>query len=256
VVAEVFVGVFGLFHPAVLSVQPAPGSALLVESDGRTQVLEGNHAIEIRTKARVTSRDGSTVRFVLSVPGKISREYFGRLEIRPHDGELLAIVEMDREIAVASIVQAESPPGAPMEALKAQAVVARSFIAGSRPRHEGFEFCDTTHCQFLREPARARSAAEQAATATRGRVLQYEGRTIPALYSANCGGHTRTLADAGWTVEAYPYFGVECPVKGTVEGHQMGLCQRGSAELAKRGATFPAIITHYFPAATMAWEAR
>jgi len=41
------------------------------------------------------------------------------------------------------------------------------------------------------------SAASRAAAETRGQVLTYEGRAIAALYSADCGGHTRTLADAG-----------------------------------------------------------
>jgi len=97
----------------------------------------------------VTARDGSPVPFELAVPGKLRRVYRGRLTLTAHNGVLLAVVSMDRETAVASIVAAEMPASAPLEALKAQAVVARSFlVAGGR--HVGYDFCDTTHCQFLR----------------------------------------------------------------------------------------------------------
>ena len=91
--------------------------------------------------------------FRLTVPGKIHRVYRGRLTIdsAARNGELLAVVSMDRETAVASIVAAEMAESSPMEALKAQAVATRSFLAAGA-RHQDFDFCDTTHCQFLKSP--------------------------------------------------------------------------------------------------------
>ncbi len=249
--AVVMIGVFGLFHPTELEVSPARGNVLIVASSGRTQTLEGRDSARLRSAATVTGRDGGEARFILSVPGKIQREFHGKLEIRPQAGELLAIVTMDRETAVASIVAAEGPPGAPLEARKAQAVVARSFLIAARGRHDWFDFCDTTHCQFLREPPPAASPARRASEETRELALTYQGRAIAALYSADCGGRTRSLEDAGWSVENYPYFGVECPVRGKVSGHRIGLCQVGSAEMARRGAGFLEILAHYFPAAVV-----
>ena len=206
---------------------------------------------------------------MLSVPGldgrpKIQREFHGRLEVLQRDGHLVAIVTMNLETAVASIIAAEGSDAVPFEARKAQAVVARSFLAAGRGRHADFDFCDTTHCQFLREPPGNKSAASRAAAETRGQVLTYEGHVIAALYSADCGGHTRTLAEAGWgggeageVIGAYPYFAVECPVRGAisghpVSGHQVGMCQVGAAEMARRGSTFEEILRHYFPATTIA----
>jgi len=257
--AIVHIGVFGLFHPAELEVRPVQGSALVVESAGSTEVLEGAHSIRLRSAARVTGRGGVPARFTLSVPGRISREFVGVLEVRPKvsDGkdELLAIVEMDRETAVASIVAAEGSADDPIEAMKAQAVVARSFLIASHGRHEDFDFCDTTHCQFLRSPPAPGSAASRAAEDTRGLAIVYRGKVLAALYSANCGGHTQTLAEAGWhTGDApggYPYFAVACPVRGKVSGHRLGLCQIGSMELARRGATFRQILSRFFPATTI-----
>jgi len=245
--ALVTIGVFGLFHPVELKVEPIHGSVLAIESNGRRQVLEGRGSVTLRSAATVTARNGAAAEFVLSVPGKIRREFRGRLTIREEDRHLVAIVEMDRETAVASIVAAESP-GSPFEAQKTQAVVSRSFLTAARGRHPGFDFCDTTHCQFMREPPAAGAAARRAQEATNGLALTYQGRTVAALYSADCGGHTRTLEDAGWRVEGYPYFGVECPVRGDISGHRIGLCQAGAAEMARRGSTFRQILAHYFPA--------
>jgi stage II sporulation protein D len=240
--------VFSLFHPVELELQPARGSTIIVAQNGRQQILEGSAAMKLRAPAAASGRDGSETAFLLSVPGKIHREFHGRLEVREQDGHLVAIVKMDRENAVASIVAAESPPGAPLEARKAQAVVARSFLIAARHRHDGFDFCDTTHCQFLRETPPARSLAAKAAEETRDLVVAYQGRAIAALYSANCGGKTRTLDEAGWNAEAYPYFAVECPLRGPVSGHRIGMCQEGAAQMARDGRTFREILALYFPA--------
>ena len=129
--------------------------------------------------------------------------------------------------------------------------MARSFLVAARGRHEGFDFCDTTHCQFLRESPPPGSLSAKAATETRSLVVLYQGRPIPALYSANCGGRTRTLADAGWNEEAYPYFAVDCPIKGAIAGHRIGMCQEGAAQMARKGKSFREILAIYFPATTV-----
>jgi stage II sporulation protein D len=247
----VAISVFSLFHPVELEVQPARLSVVVVEQNGSQRTLEGSGAMKLRGPATASGRDGAETAFILSVPGKIRREFHGRLEIREQDGQLLAIVRMDRETAVASIVAAESPPFAPLEARKAQAVVARSFLIASRNRHEGFDFCDTTHCQFLREAPAAQSLSAKATEETKDLVVAYQGRAIAALYSANCGGKTRTLEEAGWNAEAYPYFAVECLVRGAVSGHRIGMCQQGAAEMARNGKSFREILALYFPATVL-----
>jgi len=254
IATTVRIGVFGLFHPVEFEVRPARASLLVVEAGGRQERIEGAGSRRLRSAARVTGVDGSEAWFWLSVPGKIRREFRGRLEIRADRDHLQAIVEMDPETAVASIVAAETPR-APAEAQKAQAVVARSFLIAARGRHIGFDFCDTTHCQFLREVPPDASPARRAQRDTRGLALTYQGRVLAALYSADCGGRTRTLEEAGWRpegrVEEYPYFAVACPVRGTVSGHRLGMCQTGAAQLARHGETFREILSRYFPATSI-----
>jgi stage II sporulation protein D len=226
---DINIGVLGLFHPLQFAVSAPAGSALIVHAGEQLIVLEKSSGLDAATvhitggdlvvsaaervvrasKLTVSGRDGEAVDFVLAVPGKILRRYHGTLEIKPSAGNLSAVVIMDRETAVASIVAAESSPDAPLDALKAQAVATRSYLAAGA-RHHDFDFCDTTHCQFLREPAVPGSAAARAAAATLGLVLAYDSRPIAAMYTRSCSGRTRTPAESGLSAAAYPYFAVEC----------------------------------------------
>jgi len=174
-------------------------------------VVAGSRSASSWTAA---ARDGEAVAFRLAVPGRFHRVYRGRLTIKARNGELVAVVGMDRERAVASIVAAEMNESAPIEALKAQAVASRSFLSAGA-RHFDFDFCDTTHCQFLKSPPPLTSRVSRAVEATRGMVLTYRGHSLAALYSSRCGGHTRSLRDVGLepekaSGEGYPYFTVPC----------------------------------------------
>jgi peptidoglycan hydrolase-like amidase len=222
---DVDAGVLGLFHPQEVAVQSEPGQILecgnssLPRTAGHSWQLQLVGAqIRIAAGDRVTlatslicdDGHGGDTEFRVVVPDKICRRYRGKLTIKTAGRELLVIVNMELETAVASVVAAESPPGAQIEALKAQAVAARSFLVAGRARHGNFDFCDTTHCQFLREPPPPGSLAWQAALATRGIVLTYHERVFAALYSASSGGRTHTLEELGLPVRDYPYFSVEC----------------------------------------------
>ena len=224
---ELRIGVFGLFHPERLVISSLPAQTLIltagthpiVLSDGGRAFLylEGNQ-VRVRfddvslvaSEADVADRMGRATDFLISIPGKITRRFRGKLAVKCQIGELQAVVEMDLETAVASAVAAESMPGAPLEALKAQAVATRSYYVASPSRHRQFDFCDTTHCQFLREAPSPDSVAAEATVATHALVLFYEGITIPALFTGSCGGRTRTLAEIGLAPDPYPYFSVPC----------------------------------------------
>ena len=256
IAATVHISVLGSFHPVQFELQPAKGQTLVVESQGRTEILQVERTVSLTGPAKVAGRTGAMVRFRLGVPGGEPREYVGKLEVRCSGGELLAIVEMDRETAVAAIVEAEGAPGLPFEARKAQAVVTRSYLAGAHSRHQGFDFCDTEHCQLLKGSAHPTSAASLATLATREQVLVYRGDVVAALYSANCGGHTKSLAQTKWEGAAipqpgYPFFSVACPLRGKASGHGVGMCQMGAIEIARHGYPAHIILGHYFPGAAV-----
>ncbi|MGA3105468.1 MAG: SpoIID/LytB domain-containing protein [Terriglobales bacterium] len=227
---NVSVGVLGLFHPLHFVVTPVAGSALVVHVGADALVLEtssGVSSAKIRlhgenevvdiggrilrgSTVTVTGRDGGPVEFNLAVPGRITRRYQGVLELKPQSGALIAIVTMDLETAVASVVAAEGAADTPAEALKALAVAARSYFMANKGRHRDYDFCDTTHCQFLRTPPSSASPAAQAASSTRGLVIVYQSQTVGAMYTRSCSGHTHTPAELGLPSSAYPYYAVEC----------------------------------------------
>ena len=221
------IGVFSLLHPRQLMITCPPGQMLVLAAGSHQVRLSDGASVFLdleEGQVRVRSREGSFVAtevhvagasaegsdFVLSVPGKLARHYRGKLEVEYQIDELIAVVEMDLETAVASAVAAESVPGASLEALKAQAVATRSYYLASRWRHAQIDFCDTTHCQFLREAPSPQSLAAQAAGATHGLLLFYDGAAVPALFTGSCGGRTRTLAEIGLAPAPYPYFSVAC----------------------------------------------
>jgi peptidoglycan hydrolase-like amidase len=243
------IGVFSLFKPEEIVVTAA-GVPLDIRSGGLTSRLEGSQSIGLRAAATVSSATGGPAPFWLSIPNKIRRRFQGTVAVIQGPHYLQAVVSMDLEEAVASAVAAEMLPGTPLEAVKAQAVAARSYFASSRSRHVDYDACDSTHCQFLRELPAPDSVAAQATRETAGLVLTYQGKPLAALYSASCGGSTQPLAEVSGA--EYPYYAVPCEYcqrhrRGLVEGHRHGLCQRGAAGMALRGASFRDILSHYYP---------
>ncbi|HKF22418.1 MAG TPA: SpoIID/LytB domain-containing protein [Candidatus Angelobacter sp.] len=222
---EVSIGVLGLFHTQEIVVSTISGkpldcrheqerfsinSSLDIRRQASNIVVRTKTSSSTHTSILCDDGQGGNAEFTLSIPQKISRRYQGRLVISSGGAELLMVVRMDLETAVASVVAAESPPNAPLEALKAQAVAARSYLAAGRGRHRNIDFCDTTHCQFLREPPSQESPAARATAATRGLELAYKDQVFAAMYSASCGGHTHSLEELGIAVRDYPYFAVNC----------------------------------------------
>ena len=186
------------------------GHSVSLHREGSQFRIQINDESLLASEVKVADPWGRGSDFQLSIPGRITRRFRGRLAVTCLAGELVPVVETNLETAVASAVAAESAPEAPLEALKAQAVATRSYYLASPLRHRAFEFCDTTHCQFLREAPSSHSAAVEAAVATRGIILLYDGTIVPALYTGSCGGKTRTLAEVGLAPSPYPYFSVPC----------------------------------------------
>ncbi|RPJ03163.1 MAG: SpoIID/LytB domain-containing protein [Chloroflexi bacterium] len=144
------------------------------------------------------------------------------------------------------VVPREMPALWPMEALKAQAIVARSYAAFAYlwPRHGGASahLCNTTHCQMWRSATHPRT--DQAVMETAGKVLTYHGRIAQTFYSARCGGRTVHA----WNPAAAPWCQpVDCPCgPSEPNGHRRGLCQHGARIFAEQGWDHEQIVLHYF----------
>jgi peptidoglycan hydrolase-like amidase len=112
------------------------------------------------------------------------------------------------------------PATFPREALKAQAILARSVVMAQKSiKHlnDPFELCAHVHCQVYsgvtHEDPRANDVVDQ----TRGMILTHNGVLVDAHYSAVCGGHTEDVVATWMTPPMYASMGLPCTSDGNVE---------------------------------------
>jgi stage II sporulation protein D len=126
-------------------------------------------------------------------------EYRGALELRRGPAGIGAVNDVSLEEYLKGI--AEMPSGWPAEALRAQAIAARTYalwVLQARPAGEaaglGAQICATESCQVYsgtaKESAPRGDAWAAAVDATRGQVLLYQGKPILAKYSSSNGGRS------------------------------------------------------------------
>jgi stage II sporulation protein D len=242
---SVRIGLFSLFKPEVLNARIASGEGAALD----TGTISGNRAIapgemiRIRlvsnhlnitvsdsfgrvsrslntTRARIVPAGSTTIELI--IPGKMNRRVRGEVIVTPRQrrlhGSLSIMLATDRESAVASVVAAEIGGGRSVEAIKALAVVVRTFMLSHTGRHsdEGFDFCDTTHCQLYKGESPSSEAASpvvaNAVAATAGEFLSFANRPLASYFTAVCGGLSATPAMVwgGESGSAYAYHRVAC----------------------------------------------
>ncbi len=126
---------------------------------------------------------------------KTTAEYPGKLEIRKTENGLLLINELPLEEYLCCVVPSEMPSFYPEEALKAQAVCARTYAVRQMQEGRAREFFadvdDSVSYQVYNNQDRTAST-DQAVYETRGMVLKEGGQLIEALYySTSCGRNTK-----------------------------------------------------------------
>lgn len=122
--------------------------------------------------------------------------------------------DLSLEEYVLGVLAAEASLEDELDALKALAVVSRAFALHNLQRHasEGYDFCNTTHCQrYLytitdeRKHARFKNLLKRAVSETEGEILRDEaGRIADAYFHASCGGMTSNI-ETLWGVGAQGY---------------------------------------------------
>jgi SpoIID/LytB domain protein len=176
----------------------------LVDGAGRVRLVR-REAFIITPR----SRDRGLVAVDLDGSGRASaataeKLLRGDVEIAVWKKTLRVVNRLDLENYTHGVVSAEMPIRSPLEALKAQAVTARThalFIKTVTRRHhrDGYDVCDGEHCQVY-GGARAESERSRAVVeATRGIIVTYRGRPAHVIFSADCGGHTQDGSGlTGW----------------------------------------------------------
>ncbi|WP_156800478.1 SpoIID/LytB domain-containing protein [Thalassoporum mexicanum] len=139
---------------------------------------------------------------------KVNNKLFAgtlRLQQNVHNSYTL-VNHVPLETYLRGVVPHEIGYGAPYEAVKAQAVLARTYVLASRHRFvvDGYHLCADTQCQVYRGLEGTSNTADNAIAATRGQVLIYDGRVVDALYSSTTGGVTADYNDL-WDGQDRPY---------------------------------------------------
>lgn len=181
---------------AVLTVLPG---AALRQVDGTVPYLVRRTEIAAGTKDRIThyrfnpsgqevriSGDGS---FPIKVHERYGRTYRGSMAVTAYEGKLAVVNVLPLEQYLYAVVGSEMPGSWPIEALKAQAVAARTYARSKGLQYKIAHVSDTTYDQaYLGTSAESQRSIE-AVEATRGEVLKdASGLLIEALYASNHGG--------------------------------------------------------------------
>ena len=176
-----------------------PGEELGGEAeDGRLFLAWSNSTAGARENVRLIplSPDSCFALFSVHVaPGYFwsemeTRSYRGIMEVRRNGMRLAVINQVPLEEYLLSCVPAEMPASWPFEALKAQAVAARSETLSKKGRHksEGFDVCSEQHCAVYRGIGNEQRNPTRAVLETRGEILASSGKPVGAVYADNCGG--------------------------------------------------------------------
>lgn len=140
------------------------------------------------------------------------RPYRGMVEVWNTSGGLQVINQVALEDYVRGVMKVEANPEWPVEALKTQAVVARTFALYERlgSPEALYHLQATTASQVYRGVSGEDPRTDRAVWETQGMVLAYRGRIIPAFYHAASGGRTEDAVEI-WE-KRYPFIvGVEDP---------------------------------------------
>ncbi len=132
--------------------------------------------------------------------------YYGRFRYERRDGNDLTVtnlIEMDDYINC--VISQEMSEGWPLEALKAQAVCARTYAESCRSKHkkDGFDLCATVHCQAYPGMGRTGENTAAAALGTSGLHAWYGGELAETVYFSSDGGATENSENV-WS-KAIPY---------------------------------------------------
>ena len=174
---------------------------------GQTVWMEGGEKISV-TPELIAEYGGRVYLGTEAEEGKLSLynvkravgvpSYRGTLEVTVQDGKLLVVNELSLENYLYGVLPSEMPESFGMEALKAQAICARSYacnqLLANRYRTFGAHVDDSMTCQVYQNYGESEAAVE-AVKATFGRVLSQNGECITAYYFSCSYGHTSDSYD-------------------------------------------------------------
>jgi peptidoglycan hydrolase-like amidase len=213
-----------------LSLTLTQGAVLIDAQTGR-QIQELSGAYSLQPSGDGIQLDGQSLPFAVRIEpssgGNITlgdRTYRGRFVIVNDAGKLWAVNLVNLRQYLYSVVASEVSPDWEADALKAQAIAARSYALTYhfKPISSLFDLGSTEYYQVYSGIAREASATNQAVDATAGEYVSYKGEVVESLYAAS-----------------------EDIVSEAFQGQ--GMSQLGALSLAEQGFTYQQILGKYYP---------
>jgi len=194
-------GIGGAFVPS--RELNSPGGFTVRVDGGRVVLASGAQVVYTFNAGNAPQIMGTHGEFV----GLGASTFRGVIEFLVTGRLLTAVNVLSIEEYLYGVVPQEMYPTFHIEALKAQAVAARTFtynqIRDGRHAAQGFDLCDSTHCQVYQGANTEHEATTRAVHETSGLMLFHEGETILAVYFSSSGGATDNSEDVWF--EALPY---------------------------------------------------
>jgi stage II sporulation protein D len=140
------------------------------------------------------------------------KSFRGAVEVAIKDNHRLMVINfVPLEEYLYGVLHHEVSHRWPMEALKAQAIAARTFALYQMKQNklQPYDLRSDIYSQVYGGSGNEKEATNRAVNETKGMVLYYKGEILPAYYHATCAGHTED-ADGLWGVNIPPLKGREC----------------------------------------------
>ena len=159
-----------------------------------------------------------------SVPGVRNGLYRGALVISASGSSALTAVNaLDLEDYVRGVVSGESPSAWPVEALKAQAVAARTYALTTHAGGGLFDQYADTRSQVYRGVAAETPNTDAAVAATAGQVVTFGGQPVTTYFFSTSGGETEDVENVFVGSDPKPWLkAVEDPFDGVSPKHRWG----------------------------------
>lgn len=180
-----------VFGTALSVIQPASTGIVITTAAGDTAVIFGTDISNLIARPLKENNP-----YVFKLNGNDNLTYRGELEVRRFTGSDMTLINIvPSEQYLYGVVPPEIGPGSPVEALKAQAVAARTYMLNNLGKHGkwGFDLCTTTSCQVYKGYKGEYASTNKAVDETAGKKLTYNGKPAEVFYFASSGGRTEDV---------------------------------------------------------------
>ncbi len=170
------------------------------DSSGQASVLTGTFAVQHNDSMLIVADKTFAIPVLVESAQPISWNgisYHGSLNFLNLQSSVSIVNIVDMESYIKGVLRSEMSPSWHIEALKAQAVVARTYAVSAMGKHSGYDLCSSTHCQVYKGMKAETAKINEAVEATAGQILLWNGQPASVFYHTDSGGMV-TASSSVW----------------------------------------------------------